>query len=646
MKNIDIRNLAGIRVADVDVYKTNKRKQAQLTYNKGTVQFYRSIEQSISKFGKEDQSYLGQFGYDLYNNEYCPKDSIKTYYDLTGNFITTDSSEYICPYISIWPKSINLKKGSITLYPVMSDESKILEFLEYECKELEDNQFKKNTTKITVTKTPPDPKKKDDRHKILIQCTEFFDNDICIIAKYDGKPIGRIIAKANSKIFQTEIQPIRVKFADVQEDTIEDLNIGHDKFIKEKLLPVFNGNSFNQTYIIGTLAKTTKLIVLKKSNFSKLIEETKLPSELKELNSSFVDGYYVTDKSAYHNSLERKLAYLLDPENLKRQKIKDQISKVIIKIINTLKNDFQYGDKVDLKKAKSFYDNKIATSLWNKPETQTYIKEYEELKKEFTGDVFLNKNKKVYIFYTEEVEGMYRPPRDIVQAFSANESCTCHIFNNAIKDEKALKLIIHELGHSFGLQHTFPQWAKDSITETQKNIEEKKVKKQELVDAKLQASFELKDFFGIDKVYREMSSVLEAVDPSKVSILSFEYYFIAFFTGKYTVFKNGESKTYVENFDILKIESKQIELPKEDLIEKKQKEIEEDEKELKELESALLTQTIERSKTLENYMDYSQKSTGQFQENFEYKSYFHWQWSKIINFASNSISFKNINNKK
>lgn len=646
MKNIDIRNLAGIGVTNVDVYKTNKRKQAQLTYNKGTVQFYRSIEQSQNKFGKEDLTYVGQFGYDLYNKDYCPKDSISKYYDLAGNLITTNSSEYISPYISIWPKSINVTKGSITLYPVMNDGSKIIEFLEYECKELENNQFTKNTTKIKVDKVPLNTQKKEDQHKILIECTEAFENDISIIAKYEGKPIGRIIVKANSKLYQTEIQPIKVKFADIAADKIEDLNTGHDQLMDKKLLPLFNNKSFNQTYIKGTLAGTTKMITLKKSDFSKLIQKTQIPAAVKEDNPNFVDGNYISDKVAYNNTLERKLAYLLDPENVNRQKIKDQISKVIIKIINNLKNDFQYGNKIDLKKAKDFYDNKKATALWNKPEIITYIKEYEELKSNFTGDVFLNKNKKSYIFYTEEIEGIYRPPADIVQAFSANESCTCHIFNNAINDEKALKLIIHELGHSFGLEHTFPDWVKEDIKATQKDLDEKKAKKQELVKINLQAPSELKDFFGLDRVYREMSSIIEAVDPSKISILSFEYYFIAFFTGKYTVYRNGESTTHIESFEILKVEDKQMELPKENSIEQQQKEIEEVEKELARLKNVLATQTIEKSKTLENYMDYSQKTSGDPQKSFEYKSYFHWQWDEIIKFASNNKSFETINKKK
>lgn len=640
--NIGIRNLADIGVSDIDVYGTNKRKKYLKLDFKGNLQFYRSKSQVQDKLGTEDTLYTGQFGFDTYREDICPRGSYINYLDLDGNPIENGKKpEYICPYLSIWPPKTDKTKSKVFLYVKAKKSPEQEALIEYECKEWNNTSkdFTKSTTKLNVKKESFEVLDDKKYFRISVECLDAFENDISILAKYGEKPVGRIIVKANSKIYETEIQPVLVQFENVTTDKLGVLD-KHESFI-EKLFNEFKNSSFNQSYIKANLAQKTQILTLKKSDFANLIGPVTIPEDIKKDNPSFKDGNYITGtKENYNRTLERRLAYLTDKENEKRQNLKNQISTIIKNIANSFKSDFNYGKEVNLEKAKSFYENKTATNGWNKSDIKNYILEYENLKKDYTGEVFLNKKNKIYIYYSKDVEGIYRPPVDIVQAFSLLESCTCHIFNNALSDEKSLKLIIHELGHSFGLHHTFPDWTNEGIKDAKKNILDKKTEKKALEETYSKASAELRKYFGIDRVYREINSVVNAEDLSKVSPAFFESYFISFFTGKYRLYENGVAKDYTENCEILKIEDKQMVLPQENPIQNKQKEIDEQEKELKDMEAAVLTETIAKGKTLENYMDYRQTSGGDFKEKFEYKSYFHWQWAKIIKFVSTSISFK------
>ncbi|KFF09035.1 hypothetical protein [Chryseobacterium luteum] len=651
MKNIDIRNLAGIGVADIDVYKTNSRKKYEKYVIEGKIKFYRSKTHSEDKLGIQDNLYKGEFGFDLYNKKSCPKKGFIHYYNIEGNSLEKINDEkyeeYICPYVSIWPKT------KIMLYVKAEKNPGAEELLEYECTEWNKNTntFSKASSAITITKEKPEEDKKDKNKKhfnISINCTAAFENDISIVAKYNNETVGRVIVKANSKIYEAEIQPVLIKFGTISNSEMSSSKT-HDAFIKEDFLNFFNTKSFNQAYLHGTLASETHTVIFSLNDFieKKIIVSRTITSDEKKSLPSAKNGYYIIDKEQYNSLIEKRYCRLVDPENEKRQKTKEKLMLCIQKILSHFKLGFKYDEEVNLQKAKEFFSNQTATSIWKKAEVQTAFKEYESIKKNYTGDIFLNKKDKLHLFYTKDIEGTLKIDdtedeiAGIAQAFSKLGSATCHIFNNALNDKASTGLIVHELGHSLSLEHTFPSQLEKNITSSKEQLNKKKEKKKDLEKKILSYALDLKNYIGIDRVYRDINTVVNA-KISNISQEYFENYFIAYFTGTYTNYNLGVKIDYTEMNDIIKIEEKTLPLPVENPIEKIQKEIEALVEEIKVMEKQLTTERVRISETEENFMDYRQKSSGSFNTSFEYKSFYQWQWQKIINFGIQNKHFKEV----
>ena len=230
--------------------KINKKKKPiECTYT-GTVKFYRSKAQSLGKLGKEDSEYNGEFGFDLYNKEHCPKKSFIYYYGIDGKLLENQSGEefngYVCPYMSIWPPKIDKNKSSVTLYvkanSARNEDANVPEFLDYECYEWNINtkSFSSASSKLKISKI----KTETNDFKIKIDCIEPFENDISIVAKCGSNIVGRIIVKANAKVYETVIQPVLVSFGDSSSTSIGTTD--HEKFITD-LASYFNKQSINQS---------------------------------------------------------------------------------------------------------------------------------------------------------------------------------------------------------------------------------------------------------------------------------------------------------------------------------------------------------------------------------------------------------------
>ncbi|MDR6460020.1 hypothetical protein J2786_003143 [Chryseobacterium vietnamense] len=641
MKNIDIRNLAKIGVADVDVYKTDRRKYTKYKLE-GDVTFYRSKTSMIDKLtkkdriGVDDSGYMGQFGFDKYNPEHCPTGSVIYYRNKEGKKITDKLyTGYSCPYVSIWPPKVNKEKSYVFLYVGTENNNAVPELLEYECKELNENNdsFISITNKITVTKerTETVPNSDDKFYKIKIECLEPFEKDISVEAKYEGKTVGRLIVKANAKVYETTIQPVFVSFDSVPSTTVELKDHKEFEFVN-KLHNFFNKQSFNQAYIKGNLAEHTQVVKFDKTDF---LKDDVVKMKGKNL---FVNYQENNQRNAliYNDLIENKYSALFY-NVVEIQKNIEKMQTCIKTILQAFKKNFKYDKESNLKKAKKFHEDHTATNAWNQIKDTLY-KEYLNYKSEYLKSkvVHLNQDKIVYIFVNMSVEGGKNEDAK-TQAYSYRNSGITHIFKSAIKDEDALSLVIHELGHSLGLLHTFEDEASKEINRLNTLITRKKAELDELNNVKA----DLKKYFTLDTKYRVIQSVIESYEKSLVDIEEFEKRFLINIVGESSYLNEKSELVTDKKTSVIELES--INLPDFDVNATKNKVM----NDIKNYESQIAKWTPylgivkNQSETLENIMDYRQfadlqeSNAGEdgkpnFNQKFKYKSFYQWQWQKMV----------------
>ena len=75
------------------------------------INFYRSVQNSEDKFGKNDSGYSGSFGFDRFNKDVMGEGLIEKYEKLTAvetkKAAIKDNHSYFCAYLSIWPPNVN-----------------------------------------------------------------------------------------------------------------------------------------------------------------------------------------------------------------------------------------------------------------------------------------------------------------------------------------------------------------------------------------------------------------------------------------------------------------------------------------------------------------------------------------------------------
>lgn len=667
LKNIGIRNLADIALTDIDVYGTGKRKKTIFKFE-GTIQFFRSIPQSQGKLGKEDTSYTGQFGFDLYNKEHCPKGGVIYYLDKDGKTIEDKNySAYVSSYLSIWPPKVDKEKSSVILYAKANDNSSAPELLEYEYKEWnkESKNFSTPSTKLSITKLNTQNVGGENYYKINVQCIGSFENDISIIAKHYGNVVGRIIVKANAKVYETFIQPILIKFGTAASNSIEVLN-KHDEFIENTFLPFFQKNSFNQSYIKGKLAEKTKSVTFSKDEF---LTKKILYNQGKNI---YLDR---VQKTNYNKLVEERFA-AYNTGAQEKQSIKEDLIDTAFELLKAFKENFKYSDSNDLKKAKKFYEEKKATTAWNNIKVQTAYTKYKSLKEKYKGDNFVDKKNTTYLFYSYDLEACkYENSEDKVRAFSQTGGGTVHIFNYAltaneiaektkIEDDKSEALIVHELGHAYGLSHTMDDKSAEKIESYKTEIDslEKVVEKYRKLK---QSDKEYEKYIRLDLVYINIKDMLKK-EKSEIDIESFESMFLVKFitdiNDKCWYFENNERKNIFdtivlkmeENIDTLPVilydttETKEEKEEREKKYEKitfdyfirdNQNRINHLKKEITKQEKTL-GMIAEQTETLENFMDYSQnkgiptqedrKNPHNLNEKFSHKTFYQWQWNIMM----------------
>lgn len=629
MKKIDIRNLANIGVANIDVYKTNGENNFS---DEAKLEFYRSSKNSQGIVGAKDDEYKGEFGFDAFNEKIMPKSYLPYYKDLDGNEIKiTDRSKYICPYVSIYPPKFGVEKSKITLYIKVIDKKnkKSNGEIDFTFSSSKDNSTSNNLTiaggnkvkiESNITKT------------LIIQCNTSFDNDIYLDAKIGNKKIGRIIIKTNSKIYQTTIQPVLINWGNTSSKTID--VIDHEQFIKD-LAIFFNKNSFNQSYIIGNLAEKTHSVTFLKSDFTKknvLKEMAEETDGCGRINSGglFVNygskGEFVNARN--YNSLVEERYAALNSNNKEKQTAKEKLEVAMKELIKVFSKDFKYDKQSNLSKAKEFHKDKVVTNIWKKQEVTDAYNNYLKLRKDYRGDVYLDQSKTIYIFINKNIEGG-RDPVTKTQAYSLNSSGVVHVFNSAYTDKDKNALVIHEIGHALSLNHTFSDQNLNKINENIKTIEKLEKEKKGLEDIK--KNLDLKNYYGLDKKYLAIKTLIVYNEETQTpSISYFEGSFLNNIIGKKAEKPDDKSIT-----GVIEIESNPN--PTSDIsIDEEIVKIEVSIKKLKEENNKLKDKTgvLSQSKTLENIMDYRQPIDATcekpFNEDFQYKLFYQWQWKEML----------------
>ena len=629
MKNIDIRNLAKIGVANIDVYKTNDENNFS---DEAKLEFYRSVKSAQGLIGAKDDEYNGEFGFDAFNERMMPKSYLPYYKDIDGKEIQiNDRPKYICAYLSIYPPKFGPKKSKITLQIKVTDKknkksSGEIDFIFSNSKTdgVSDNLSIVGGNKVKV--------ENNIIKTIVIQCNSSFENDIYLDAKIGTKKIGRIIIIANSKIYQTTIQPVLINWGTTASKTVEPIE--HEEFIKS-LGTYFNGNSFNQSYIIGNLAEKTHSVTFLKSDFTKkdvlkeMSEETD-PCGRTNKGGLFVNygnkGEFVNARN-YNTLVEERYA-ALNSNNKEKQVAKEKLDAAMKELLKVFSKDFKYDKQSNLSKAKEFHKAAVVTNIWKKQEVIDAYNNYVTLRKEYKGSVNLDHTKTIYVFINKNIEGG-RDPITKTQAYSLNSSGVVHVFNSAYNDKDKHALVIHEIGHALSLQHTFSDRNLNTINENIKTIQKLENEKKELEGIK--TNLDLRNYYGLDKKYLTIKTLIVYNEETKTpSISYFENSFLNNIIGKKA--EKAGDKTITGVIEIESNPNPTSDISIDEEIAKTQDSI----KKLKDENNKLkdLTGVLSQSKTLENIMDYRQPVDAtcekQFNENFQYKLFYQWQWKEML----------------
>ncbi|MDI9312437.1 MAG: zinc-dependent metalloprotease family protein [Limnohabitans sp.] len=622
------------------------------------VYFYRSKAQAEGKYGKLDKEYDGEFGFDTFDKKVCAEGTYTNYETIISAVpaeeTVKDEKVHLTSYASLYPPNVldnpNNTKSKITLYVLAKEDEK-------KKKDTHDVKFvssnpnairiiSNDTLTMTVGDKNPQP--------ITIECIAPFDKDVEIKALGVGDvfPIGRLVIKANATRYKTTIQPVEVIFEDSSQSNSPSTGLitkTHEPFFKE-LEKKFNTKSFNQAYIYGLLASQTYQIKFNKSDFAKyFIEEPTLKKTylIKKIGED-------SDAKDFNKLVESKFANLLaNIQNNKTAEIEIKVVRQIKKFLEIFDTKFDYKRKINIQYHIKKHQEKIATKAWNDSEVQKQYQEYLKLKKQLeqaATPIPLPQNEVLYLFYTKSLYGgtsqesidvgiatatanntsLKESNISTVYAYSLHESGICYIFDVALNNTGiGIDTIIHELGHSLGLHHTFETTLgksekrivgkryKEDIKSEINSLESKKKKKNETVNYESNCGIK----------YSRIKGVLERIE--NVSISLFEQYFL-----ESLILPNEGALDMESNneFFIGKSESSEEENLTIQDIHNKIKELEE---EIKKSESLIIHNNWhEQSKTEENYMDYTQFFNKEPNTDFQYKRYTNKQWEKMQQIGS------------
>ncbi|QOG88825.1 hypothetical protein HUE46_01635 [Flavobacterium columnare] len=433
--------------------------------------------------------YKGEFGFDKFESQVCAEGTYSDYQPLLHTVpkeeLVKDEKIHLSAYASMYPPGVegnqDNKKSTITVY-VLAKESKT------KLKNASKVRFSSSTPTaikivgndtLTLTINDVSPQ------ALTLECLQPFDKDVVItaIAEGDVFVLGQLIIKANAKRYSTIIQPVEIVFS--SQENLNVVSIPNAPLFKE-LEKKFNNNSFNQAYIYGELAPQTQKIIVNKKEF---LDQ----GYLFELNGLLYGRKVEKDdkdklRKEFNSLIESKYTSALNKISTGNpEELKNQIEKQKIKLLETFDKEFDYKLGQDLVYAQKKHQEKIVTKAWNHPKVQAEYSKYLKLKQQYNqngGTLPLNKHNTLHLFYSKDIHGggdsstietddngTLVLPR-LVQAYSLLGTGVCYVFDSGLKAADNITTILHELGHSLGLEHPFEK----SLGNYEKRIKNKRYK--------------------------------------------------------------------------------------------------------------------------------------------------------------------------
>lgn len=454
---------------------------------KAVVQFYRSVEHSNGNYGKKDKRYSGEFGFDKFDTKVHSQGFVKEYIaekeiPRPDKIYVSEVPYYLCPYLSIWPPNVpgndnrsdSNDKHIVTLFvraEKAKEKSKIEEDIIY-FKSSNAAAVKISTTNKKKVKENSDgsgfaiPLKigEIDENQITVECLFPFSKEVYIEAlTKEGNLVGKLILVPNNIRYHTEIQPVKIVIGPTASQEIQ--KVGNSPFMVN-LRKEFNTHAYNQAYIWADLAGKTHEITLSidkinNENIKYLFTDSASGSknELFLKKTSEKDS----DTIAYSELIEKRYAaYLESDDTAKKKSAEEDLEKDIRVFFIKLKSNYKHpGDSITDAYKKGFKE-KRGFDAWNhflntdRNTIDKKITDYNGMKGE--DEIVLNKKNKIHIFFSEDIYAAGSPAGKVL-AYSAGRSGVTHIFNSAFEKSNneidSIITILHEIGHSLGLSHTF-----------------------------------------------------------------------------------------------------------------------------------------------------------------------------------------------
>ncbi|MEN7551822.1 hypothetical protein AAG747_28155 [Rapidithrix thailandica] len=649
------------------------------------VSFFRSKDHANGKYGDRDNFYRGTFGFDRFDNKVIAEGLVEHYPPLEG--IETDrktvenSRAYFCPYLSLWPPQVDGNQDSA--------KSKVSIFVRLE----KSSHYNSDPDKIRVKFRSADAKcvtvngkaediieldlkaGKEEHPSIEIECHQAFDKELAIDAityqkGSDEHVVGKLLLYPNKVRYKTLIQPVRLVFGPTESKTIGSEN---HRPLFQNLVKDFNEISFNQAYIHAELAPQTKVVTLSMSQFK---------NDFGCVYRHHNDGKdYLkegeTYSGLYNELVETRYAALASQKKaqLNRVEIGEELVRKMQVMVNTFYAHFkEYKVTKNPLRIKKEKEAKIVETTWNQPEVQTAYQDFAVTRKLY-GELpeedasAMDKKHKIHLFFTDDIYGHYKRVKlsngkftdGKAVAYSVPMTGVVHIFEATFQKQKVTPTILHEMGHSLGLDHTFSkalgEYEYKDPNKDYKDDLEKKLK--ELRNEKDDLESNLKDFIQYKKLIEKekvtQSELLDLLGIEKLYYSVLELLRNSLTTGRLELDGLSPVEGFVRHVqNAIKAEHDNwVDIRPERLTkEQTQTRVEELETEIAYLELRLktagkaesLSKKQDQSATLENYMDYDYRAVdGKVVPEVERKLFYKWQWDKVRKIGSEEGYFKEQN---
>lgn len=607
------------------------------------IQFYKSLPHSQGKYGKEDTSYNGEFGFDKFDQSVIAKGLITTYKTIDtvvqekNNII--NNNKYLCSYMTLWKPdevdNVDGKKSQATIYVKAEPggwdkqegdvETKTVEIKvsRPDCITIDGKSSKMMNFTINKEAQP-----------ITLQCIKSFTDTVEVTAHADGQLFGKLLILSNNEVYKTSLQPVLIKVTDSDSNVVKEEN--HSAFVK-KIEKAFNEQSFNQANIYGKLMPKTLVLELDTKKFKDLFFY--LDNELYLKHSKMLE---------YCNSIEEKLALILN-RDVDNNKIEQDLKEKVKSFLDILDASLSYNKaridsftymKQQIKK-KKFISNVIR----NKPKFKEAFDKFNEAYTAYKDAPIaskLNKDGKIYLLMCYDIKSAIKSESEKYSealGFSCVGGGTAHLLRELMQRPDNISNVIHELGHALGLKHPFDaslgkyKIKKEGVVYKDKKQSEIDLSKQEIRNCKYKIrrinkynlnTLEDHLLYKIYRCYKQIQNILRL----KNNTVDCNSYLL------------GTIKFYID--DVVKLEDKLTKgefdccgpLMTSDQL---QKNVVDNEKLIKSLKESLsnakkyktLNNYSSQSATIENYMDYSQDLAGHTEHNMKRILFSKRQWKKM-----------------